>query len=107
MLWKERLWFLAHMPDPVTTFLLAEVAHLQQNHLVSTEWHCGQWAIFFGLSSGPLITVTCMSLGGNTWTDALHATRFSCLTLSSYHLEVGWFLYPFVLFLWPIACMYA
>ena len=43
----------------------------------------------------------------NTWTDALHAARFSCLTLSLYHLEVGWFLYPFVLFLWPIACVYA
>ena len=26
--------------------------------------------------------------------DALHAARFSCLTLSLYHLEVGWFLYP-------------
>ena len=61
---------------------------------------------FFGLSSGPLITVTCMSIRGNTWTDALHAARFSCLTLSLYHLEVGWFLYPFVLFLWPIACVY-
>ena len=34
-----------------------EVAHLQQNNLVSTEWHCGQWEIFFGLSSGPLLTV--------------------------------------------------
>ena len=54
MLWKERLWILAHLPDPVTTFLLAEVAHLQQNNLVSTEWHCGSWEIFFGLSSGPL-----------------------------------------------------
>ena len=41
----------------VTTLLLAEVAHLQQNHLVSTEWHCGQWEIFLGLSSGPLLTV--------------------------------------------------
>ena len=41
----------------VTTFLFAEVAHLQQNNLVSTEWHCGQWEIFFGLSSGPLLTV--------------------------------------------------
>ena len=57
MLWKERLWILAHLPDLVTTFLLAEVAHLQQNNLVSTEWHCGQWEIFFGLSSGPLLTV--------------------------------------------------
>ena len=45
MLWKERLWILAHLPDLVTTFLLAEVAHLQQNNLVSTEWHCGQWEI--------------------------------------------------------------
>ena len=58
-------------------------------------------------TSGPLITVTCMSIRGNTWTDALHAARFSCLTLSLYHLGVGWFLYPFVLFLWPIACVYA
>ena len=41
MLWKERLWIPAHLPDLVTTFLLAEVAHLQQNNLVSTEWHCG------------------------------------------------------------------
>ena len=57
MLWKERLWIPAHLPDLVTTFLLAEVAHLQQNNLVSTEWHCGQWEIFFGLSSGPLLTV--------------------------------------------------
>ena len=24
---------------------------------VSTEWHCGQWEIFFGLPSGPLLTV--------------------------------------------------
>ena len=57
MLWKERLWIPAHLPDLVTTFLFAEVAHLQQNNLVSTEWHCGQWEIFFGLSSGPLLTV--------------------------------------------------
>ena len=57
MLWKERLWILAHLPDLVATFLLAEVAHLQQNNLVSTEWHCGQWEIFFGLSLGPLLTV--------------------------------------------------
>ena len=94
MLWKERLWILAHLPDLITTFLLAEVAHLQQNNLVSKEWHCGQWEIFFDLSSGPLITRTCMSIRGNTWTDALHAARFSCLTLSLYPLEVGWFLYP-------------
>ena len=25
--------------------------------LVSTEWHCDQWEIFFGLPSGPLLTV--------------------------------------------------
>ena len=35
------------------------------------------------------------------------AARFSCLTLSLYPLEVGWFLYPLVLFLWPIASVYA
>ena len=70
-------------------------------------WHCGQWEIFFGLSSGPLITMTCMSIRGNTWTDALHAARFSCLTLSLYPSEVGWFLYSLVLFLWPIAGIYA
>ena len=52
MLWKERFLILAHLPDLVTTFLHEEVAHLQQNNLVSTEWHCGQWEIFFGLSSG-------------------------------------------------------
>ena len=44
---------------------------------------------------------------GNTWTHALHATRFNCLTLPLYPLEVGWSFYPFVLFLWPIACVYA
>ena len=43
--------------------LLAEVAHLQQNNLVSTEWHCDQWEIFFGLPSGPLLTV----LNEHTW----------------------------------------
>ena len=53
MLWKKRLWILAHLPDLVTTFLLADVAHLQQTNLVSTECHCGQWEIFFGPSSGP------------------------------------------------------
>ena len=42
-----------------------------------------------------------------TWTHALHATRFNCLTLSLYHLEVGRSFYPCVLFLWPIACVYA
>ena len=31
ILWKGRLWIPAHLPDLVTTFLLAEVAHLQQN----------------------------------------------------------------------------
>ena len=51
--------------------------------------------------------MTCMSIRGNTWTDALHAARFSCLTLSLYPLQVGWFLYPLVLFLWPIAGVYA
>ena len=56
--------------------------HMQQNNLVSKEWHCGQWEVFFGLSSGPLISMTCMSIRGKTWTDALHAARFSCLTLS-------------------------
>ena len=56
ILWKERLWIPAPLPDLVTTFLLAEVAHLQQNSLVSTEWHCDQWEIFFGLPSGPLLT---------------------------------------------------
>ena len=40
MLWKERLWILAHLPNLITTFLLAEMAHLQQNNLVLTEWHC-------------------------------------------------------------------
>ena len=104
---EGEVWILAHLPDPVTTFLLAEVAHLQQNNLVSTEWHCGQWEIFFDLSSGPLITVICMDIHGNTWTHALHATHFNCLTSSLYHLEVGWSFYPFVLFLWPIACVYA
>ena len=50
MLWKERLWIPAHLPDLVTTFLLAEVAHLQHNNLVSTElalWPVGNllWPI--------------------------------------------------------------
>ena len=29
-------------PDLITTFLLADVAHLLQNNLVSMECHCGQ-----------------------------------------------------------------
>ena len=51
--------------------------------------------------------LACMTIHGNTWTHALHATRFNCLTLPLYHLEVGWSFDPFVLFLWPIACVYA
>ena len=43
MLWKERLSILAHLPDLNTTFLLADLAHLRQTTLVSTECHCGQW----------------------------------------------------------------
>ena len=65
------------------------------------------WEIFFGLSSGPFIEVACMSIRANAWTDALHAARFSCLSFSLYHLEVGWSLCPSVLFPWPIACVYA
>ena len=107
MLWKESLWILGHLPDLVTTFLLADVAHMQQNNLISTEWHFGQWKIFFGLPLGPLIKVSCMSIRGNTWTDTLHVAHFSCLCLSLYRLEVGWSLCPFVLFSWPIACVYA
>ena len=34
----------------------------------------------------------------------LHAARFSCLSLSLYQIKVGWYLCPFVLFPWPIAC---
>ena len=51
--------------------------------------------------------LVCLNIHGNTWTHALHATRFNCLTLPLSHLEVGWSFHPFVLFLWPIACMYA
>ena len=57
MLYKERLRILAHLPDLITTCLLIEVAHLQQDDLVSTSCHCGQWKTLSGLSSGPLITV--------------------------------------------------
>ena len=51
MLWKERLWILAHLPDLITAFLLAEVAHLQQNNLVSKEWPMGNllWLILGAL----------------------------------------------------------
>ena len=49
--------------------------------------------------------LVCLNIHGNTWTPALHATRF--LTLPLYHLEVGWSFYPFELFFWPIACVYA
>ena len=40
---RERLWILAHLPDLITTFLPADLAHLQQNTLVSKECHCGHW----------------------------------------------------------------
>ena len=62
------------------------------------HWHCGQWEILFGLSSGLLTEVACMSIPGNTWTDALRAARFSCLCLTLYRLGVGWSLDPLVLF---------
>ena len=49
--------------------------------------------------------LVCLNIHGNTWTPALHATRILILPL--YHFEVGWSFYPFVLFLWPIASVYA
>ena len=57
------------------------------------------------ISTYILGALVCMNIHGNTWTHALHATRFNCLTLPLYHLEVGWSFYPFLLFLWPIACV--
>ena len=53
MLWKERLWIPAHLPDLVTTFLLAEVAHLQQNNLITMAlWPVGNllWPILGALA---------------------------------------------------------
>ena len=68
-------------------------------HLISR--HCGQWEIFFGLSSGPFITVTCMSIHGNTWTDALHAARFNCFDFVIVSFRGG--LVPLSLYVVPMA----
>ena len=63
MLWKERLWILTHLPDLITMFLLADVAHLQQNNLVSMNVIVASRETIFGLYSGLLITV----LHEHTW----------------------------------------
>ena len=41
------------------SWAISATCSLQQNNLVSTEWHCGQWEILKskGLSSGPLLIV--------------------------------------------------
>ena len=87
---RRGLLILAHLPNLITTSLLAEVAHLQQDNLVLTECHCGQWETSFGLSLGPWLQ-PCMSICGSTWTDALHAAHAqAACVLKLYQSEMGW-----------------
>ena len=50
-------WILAHLPDCITTFLHADLTHLQQHKLVLKECHGGQWDTPIGLISGRLLIV--------------------------------------------------
>ena len=85
MLWKERLWILAHLPDhnvlacrsgaPATT-------SYQRNGIVIN----GKSSLAY--PRGPCLQY-CLSICGNTWTNALHAAHFELL-VSSVQNQVGW-----------------
>ena len=106
MLWKERLWILAHLPNPVTTFLLAEVGapaaetSYQRNGIVAN-----------GNSSLAYPRGPCLS--DHTWQHV--DSCLACNTLQLLDFAIVSFrgglvllsFYPFVLFLWPISCVYA